>query len=264
MLPNNKLFVVWVLDGLDLCSDVIRWEIFEWLVDYEREIKKEYGVNWREKNQWNDIFDWACSRNWLDLMKWLWKVCSIEPTHGECNLIDEHLTECNIAVNVCEYDNLDMMMWLWDISNGKLDIDFQYLDTDIFTHCCSCGSFKIAKWLENIMEINTELAFVICSDIEGMKWILTNYGINNIMEAFIYHCECRIMTVVNWLLDVYIMDNIEELLHPYFKEYCERGDTTMVNLLCSLYDGYSYKIVDDKIIGLIDGESIKKNNVKID
>ena len=42
MLPNNRLFVIWVLDGFGLCEDVIRWEVLEWLVDYEKVIDEWY------------------------------------------------------------------------------------------------------------------------------------------------------------------------------------------------------------------------------
>ena len=71
MLPNNKLFVVWILDELGLCEDVIRWEVMMWLVDWERELIEGFGVNWREGGLYR-CFNWGCRMGCLDIVKWLW------------------------------------------------------------------------------------------------------------------------------------------------------------------------------------------------
>lgn len=138
MLPSNKLFIVWVLDDLGLCKDVIKWEILGWLVDYERIFVENFGVNWRGnwggnlgecfgvkwEGNLGECFSLCCRYGYLDGVKWLWEISNgkidiyakNEPVFDESS----HLNEC--FVWCCRYGYLNVAKWLWEVSKGSIDI----------------------------------------------------------------------------------------------------------------------------------------------
>lgn len=121
MLPNNKLFIVWVLDGLGLCKDVIRWEVVEWLVDWEKLLIKKFGVDWR--NDFGKCFDWCCSNGYLEIAKWLWEVSSKkEMNEGK---IDIHANNGHVFRESSRHGHSDVVRWLWKINNGKFNMNFR-------------------------------------------------------------------------------------------------------------------------------------------
>ena len=136
MLPNNKVFIVWVLDGLRLCEDVIRWEILSWLVDYEVELIERYGVRWRKKYL-NKCFSWCCEMGYLDVVKWLWRV-------GEDG-IDIHTRNENVFRLSCLYGHLNVVKWLWEVGDGKIDIHAR--NECAFRWSCVSGHLDVVKWL---------------------------------------------------------------------------------------------------------------------
>lgn len=101
MLPNNKLFIVWILDGMGLYEDVVRWEILSCLIDYEAEFIKKFDINWKEKI--SECFRWSCIHGHLDVAKWL---VSIDAS------IDIHKDNEYIFRWCCRWGYLNVIMWL--------------------------------------------------------------------------------------------------------------------------------------------------------
>ena len=171
MLPNNKLFVVWVLDGVGLCEDVIRWEILGWLIDWVGLLVEEFGVNWRE--DLDKCFRWCCSMGYLDVVKWLWKISD--------GSIDIHAKNDNAFLWGCVNGHLDVARWLWKVCsenkhNGSIDIH----NDNTFTWSCSNGHLDVAKWL----------------------WKVSNGRIDihaKNEKVFRWSCEYGRLNVIKWL-----------------------------------------------------------------
>ena len=142
MLPNNKLFVVWILDGLGLCEDVIRWEILELLVDWEGVFVKKFGENWREK--FDDCFIWCCASGHLNVVKWLWDDCS----KNKLNESTDIRTGSEYALRASCYGHLNIAKWLWEVCNCTID---SYFGNDTsFRWNCKKGRLNVIKWLWEI------------------------------------------------------------------------------------------------------------------
>ena len=168
MLPNNKIFVVWILDGLGLCEDVIRWGVLMWLVDWEKVFVKIFGEKWRK--DLGKCFTWSCKYGQLDVVKWLWEV-------SERN-IDIHANNEAVFILSCEYGQLDVVKWLWEVSERNIDI---YADDEaVFRICYEYGHLDIAKWLWKVSDggidihVGDNMAFKVCcyhGYVNIMKWL---------------------------------------------------------------------------------------------
>lgn len=168
MLPNTKPFIVWILDSVSICMDVIRWEILSYLIDYEKELIDNIDINWREKLV--ECFDWCLYGGYLDVIKWLWEISDggidihveneytfrLVCQNGRLNVVKWllNIDKKNIDVHAindhafrlsCGYNHLDVAKWLWKTSDGKIDICAE--NDIVFRWCCIHGHLDIVQWL---------------------------------------------------------------------------------------------------------------------
>lgn len=132
MLPNNKLFVIWTLDGIGLCSDVIRWCIFPLLRDWEKILFDRYGINWRD-DLGECVFISYREDDIIELLRWIKSVNIEIPLRSLKNFM-----------NLCCCDGvLDVLKWIIK----EYDIDLHSVKKSLFTSCCYGNCLTIAMWL---------------------------------------------------------------------------------------------------------------------
>ena len=220
MLPNNKLFVVWVLDGLGLCEDVIRWEILGWLIDWEKVFVKRFGLNWKAGNL-GDCFKWCCREGHLEVVKWLWYIFSNEKSSFRNIISRRSISTHNESdfVWCCSNGQLDVAKWMWEVAKESINIHVN--KHHVFLWCCESGQLDVVKWLwevnkENInIHYNSEIAFIMsCGNgyLNVAKWLWDVCSESKLNEkidihikneqSFIMSYEGGHMDVTKWLWKV--------------------------------------------------------------
>lgn len=166
MLPNNKIFIVWCLDGLGLCMDVIRFEVMSWLVDWKSILEKQFGREWRSERL-SGCFSWCCYYGHLDVVKWLLRVYSKEQT------IDIHAENEEAFRISCGSGHLDVVKQLWKVSDGKINI---HANNDYaFKWSCYNDYLDVVKWLWETSNGGIDMSVIDSISENDHKECMANY-----------------------------------------------------------------------------------------
>ena len=194
MLPNNKLFVVWVLDGLGLYEDVIRWEILGWLNDYG-DVLNKWWINYVFKaNKHNRTITGSSWKN--NVTEIFWGDDGVESWIDDTPLME-------IIID------LDLAKWLWKNYRGSIDIDFNFYN-DNYVKLYKENKLDVAEWLfHNIIDPSERLDLfqMACGgcygDVSFAKWLLKLDDTIDIRgnndEVFREACKNSQYDIVEWL-----------------------------------------------------------------
>ena len=256
MLPDNKSFLVWLLENLGLCLDVIQWEIFYYLVDYGK-ILSSYEGNWVRRPR--TIFSYCCRDGHFELVKWLWE---IELSLRSNNHIKKYRNfgitkrswELYRGINIhgfkeqafklcCESGNLHIAKWLWNLGlNGERKIDVNINGGYIFTGICKNGHLNILKWLWE--EINISKRYWLDNNKlqRGLEDTIAERNINEDYkqilgnDLFKISCMNGHLNIAKWLLDILPSIEVYNLWIIYnwysdelpFETACKNGHLNIV------------------------------------
>lgn len=108
MFTSTKYHIIWILDGIGLCQDIIQWEIFTLLINkkYDRRFCKIIGNDWGSKS--DKCFTLCCRRNYIDAAKLLWSIN--DPTKFDIAAAFSQL---------CVNNYLSTAKWLWKVCSNE-------------------------------------------------------------------------------------------------------------------------------------------------
>lgn len=213
MLSHAKYcnYLIWFLDGMGVCLDIIRWELFPLLFSYEKRLCEEIGSCWKKKLGF--CFDYCCVVGYIEIVKWLHgrREINSQKNHGRRKLY--HLNEKysrsstfiissqNIEVErgfyySCVYGHLNIAKWLWAVSSHEITTDkIRYNFEDV----CRNGHVDIAKllWRLNKKDIDISKGNTILSQnidpyeiINDICWGYSQAMIDINTSIFEGKCNC--------------------------------------------------------------------------
>lgn len=140
MFLDERIYALWILDQLDICTDVIRWEIFPLFINYEAKFRDKYS-NVCESSAHTGIIHYSYVDNYSEYgndAKWLW-------------MNYHHCFSDELFAITCMVGWIDAIKWL--VSNNLCtNFNINYLDIDnisIFTNICIDGYWEMAQLLLN-------------------------------------------------------------------------------------------------------------------
>lgn len=188
--------VIWLLDGMGICLDIIRWEIFPLLFSYEKLLCKKIGSGWRE--ELTKCFIYCCSGGRFGMVKWLYTYnlkridLFIEDICKSMRRLKKDYNYWGVTRSIdfsqgfylsCQHGNLDIAKWIWKICDHiRLNVN------SAFQVACYNDRLSIIQWLWDIAKKDINF-HKVCDRIFRDAGVLTiteeicKYPINELDKA---------------------------------------------------------------------------------